>query len=217
MSCAGCAARVEKALNGVDGAAATVNLATERATVLVEQGGTAPADLVRAVEGAGYEARLGAVEAPAPAAPVARLAVAAGLTVPLALLAMVDPLQFGGWEWLALALAAPVVLWAGAPFHRGALRSARHGGATMDTLVSLGTLAAFGWSVVALLALDGADTYFEAAAVITTLVLFGRTLEARARRRSSDAVRALLELGAKEARVLRDGREVAVSPEDVRV
>ncbi len=129
---------------------------------------------------------------------------------------MLEPLQFPGWEWLALALATPVVLWAGLPFHRGAVANARHGAATMDTLVSLGTLAAFGWSVVALTVLDGAETYFEVAAVITTLVLLGRAIETRARRRSGAAMRALLELGAKDARVLRDGVEIAIPAGEVR-
>jgi Cu+-exporting ATPase len=130
---------------------------------------------------------------------------------------MVPPLQFEGWEWVALALATPVVLWAGWTFHRAAAINARHGAATMDTLISIGTLAAWVWSVVALLALEDADTYFEVGAVITTLILLGRFLEARARRRSSAAIRALLELGAKEARVLRDGREVVVPVDELRV
>ena len=111
---------------------------------------------------------------------------------------MVPPLQFGGWEWVALALATPIVLWAGCPFHRAAVLNARHLTATMDTLISLGTLAAWGWSVVVLVAGLDADVYFEVAGVITTLILLGRFLEARARRRSGAAIRALLELGAKE-------------------
>ena len=123
---------------------------------------------------------------------------------------MVMPLQFDGWEWVALALSTPVVLWAGWPFHRAAFVNARHGAATMDTLISVGTLAAWGWSTVVLLGGIDADTYFEVGAVITTLILLGRYLEARARRRSGEAIRALLELGAKDARVLRDGVEVLV-------
>jgi Cu+-exporting ATPase len=145
-----------------------------------------------------------------------RLLVAAALTAPLTALAMIPPLQFEGWEWVAFALATPVVLWAGFGFHRAAALNARHLAATMDTLISIGTLAAWAWSVVALVLLDDAHTYFEVAAVITTLILVGRYLEARARRRSSAAIRALLELGAKEARVLRDGTEVAVAIDDVR-
>ena len=136
--------------------------------------------------------------------------MAAALTVPVALLAMVPPLGFDGWEWVALALSTPVWAWAGWPFHRSALKSLRHGGATMDTLVSLGTTAAYVWSLVAVLASTMPSVYFEVASVITTLILLGRWLEARARRRSGAALRALLELGAKEANVLRDGAEVAV-------
>jgi Cu+-exporting ATPase len=128
---------------------------------------------------------------------------------------MVPPLQFSGWEWVALALATPVVFWSGSGFHRAALQSARHLAATMDTLISIGTLAAWTWSTVVLVAGIEEDTYFEVAAVITTLILLGRYLEARAKSRSSDAIRKLLELGAKEARVLRDGAEVAVPIEDV--
>ncbi len=132
------------------------------------------------------------------------------LSVPVALVAMVMPLQFAGWEWVAFALSTPVVLWAGWPFHRAAFRTARHRAATMDTLISIGTLAAWGWSTVVLLAGLDADTYFEAAAVITTLILLGRYLESRARRRSGEAIRALLELGAKDVHVLRGGTEVLV-------
>ncbi|MEX2103659.1 MAG: heavy metal translocating P-type ATPase, partial [Gaiellaceae bacterium] len=129
---------------------------------------------------------------------------------------MVPPLQLDGWEWVALALATPVVVWGGRPFHRSALSRARQGAAGMDTLISLGTLTAYIWSLVALIALEDADAYFEAAAVITTLILLGRYLEARAKRRAGAAIRALLELGAKEARVLRDGEEVLVPVEELR-
>ncbi len=130
---------------------------------------------------------------------------------------MVPAFGFAGWEWVALALTTPVWAWAGWPFHRAALKSLRHGAATMDTLISLGTTAAYVWSVVALLALDDAEVYFEVASVITTLILLGRWLESRARRRSGAALRALLELGAKEAHVLRDGGEVAVPLEELAV
>jgi Cu+-exporting ATPase len=213
MSCAACASRVERALESVDGVEASVNLATERATVAVP-GGVAPAELVRAVEAAGYGASL---ERPAESRPQRpwRLVVAAALTAPLVVL-MLPAARFDGWEWLAFALATPVVFWAGLPFHRGALAAARHRTATMDTLVSLGTLAAWGWSTVALLA-DAGDVYFEVAAVITTLVLLGRTLERGARRRSGDALRALLELGAKEAEVERGGRFVPVPAQAIEV
>jgi P-type Cu+ transporter len=221
MTCAGCAARVEKGLNKLEGVDAAVNLATEEAAVRYDDGRVAIDDLIAAVEAAGYSARLHADTAeggkePAGRLPV-RLVVAAALTAPLAALAMVPPLQFDGWEWLALVLATPVVFWAGLDFHRAALLNARHLAATMDTLISIGTLAAWGWSAVALVALDDAETYFEVAGVITTLILLGRYLESRARRRSGAAIRALVELGAKEARVLRDGREEVVPVEELRV
>jgi Cu+-exporting ATPase len=221
MTCAGCAARVEKGLNKLEGVDAAVNLATEEAAVRYDDAQVAIDDLIAAVEAAGYSARVdddrgGSDEERATSLP-ARLLVSAALTVPLAVLAMVPPLQFDGWEWLALALATPVVFWAGLDFHRAALRNARHRAAPLDTLISIGTLAAWGWSAVALVVLDGADTYFEVAGVITTLILLGRNLESRARRRSSAAIRALVELGAKEVRVLRDGREEVVPVEQLRV
>ena len=219
MTCAGCVARVERSLNELDGVEASVNLATEQASVAYDPGRVAVADLVRAVEAAGYgaylQARAGAPVERAKALRT-RLAVATALTVPLAALAMFTALHFEGWEWLACALATPVVLWAGWPFHRAAVANARHGTATMDTLVSIGTLAAWTWSVVALAAVDDADTYFEVGAVITTLILLGRFLETRARGRAGAAIRALLELGAKDARLLRDGEEVVVPVDAIR-
>jgi Cu+-exporting ATPase len=221
MTCAGCAARVEKGLNKLEGVDAAVNLVTEEAAVRYDDRQVALEDLIAAVEAAGYRARVGppegdAEEGRAPALPV-RLAVAAALTAPLVVLAMVPPVQFDGWEWLALALATPVVFWCGLEFHRAALLNARHMAATMDTLISIGTVAAWGWSVVALVALEDAETYFEVAGVITTLILLGRYLESHARRRSGAAIRALVELGAKDARVLRDGREEVVPVEQLRV
>jgi Cu+-exporting ATPase len=218
MTCASCATRIERKLNKLEGVDASVNYATEQATVTYDPDRAAVDDLIHAVEAAGYrasvEARADADESRARTLRT-RLVVAAALTAPLVALAMVPPLQFPGWEWLAFALATPVVLWAGWTFHRAAVLNARHGLATMDTLISIGTLAAWAWSVVALLLVPDAHTYFEVGAVITTLILLGRYLEARARRRSSAAVRALLELGAKEARLLRNGDEVAVAIEDV--
>jgi Cu+-exporting ATPase len=220
MTCASCATRIEKALNRLDGVDATVNLATEEAAVHYEDS-VALEELVAAVEGVGYGARAqGAERAERPGNTSSlgvRLAVAAVLTVPVALIAMVPPFGFDGWEWVALALTTPVWAWAGWPFHRAALANARHGAATMDTLISLGTTAAYVWSIVALLALEDAEVYFEVASVITTLILLGRWLETRARRRSGAALRALLELGAKEARVLRDGVEIAVPIEELAV
>jgi Cu+-exporting ATPase len=224
MTCASCVARIERRLNKLEGVDATVNFATEQATVRHDPSVTVD-DLVSAVQAAGYGAR--------PVLPAdddstghhhheeaasvlrRRLVVAIALTAPVAVLAMVSPWQFSGWEWLALLLATPVVFWSGAGFHRAALQSARHLAATMDTLISLGTLAAWLWSTVVLLGSLDADTYYEVAAVITTLILLGRYLEARAKRRSGEAIRALLELGAKEARVLREGSEFAVPMEQV--
>jgi Cu+-exporting ATPase len=220
MTCAACANRIERKLNKLDGVEASVNYATEQAAVRFDPDRARVSDLLRAVEAAGYHAELaGDVGETVDRVDALRrrLIAAAALSVPLVLLAMSTPLQFDGWEWLAFALATPVVFWAGSEFHRAALQNARHGTATMDTLVSIGTLAAWGWSVAALVVVDGADVYFEVAAVITTLVLLGRYLEARARRRSSAAIRGLLELGAKDAWVLRDGIEVSVPVTEIAV
>ena len=220
MTCASCAARVERELNKLGGVSASVNYATEVASVAYDPRAVHPPDLVRAVEEAGYTAALPdevGAKIDVSRALQTRMLVSSALTVPLLLLAMVPPLQFNGWEWVAFALATPIVLWAGLPFHRAAVLNARHLTATMDTLVSLGTLAAWGWSVVVLLAGLDADVYFEVAGVITTLILAGRFLEARARRRSGAAIRALLELGAKEARLLRDGAEVLVPVDQLQV
>jgi Cu+-exporting ATPase len=221
MTCASCVARIETKLNKLEGVEATVNFATEQATVTCEPGVSVDS-LVDAVRSAGYEAR---EAAPAhvhhydePARVMRRRLVAAiVLTVPVALLAMVPPLQFADWEWVALALATPVVFWSGIGFHRAALNAARHFSASMDTLISMGTLAAWLWSTVVLLAALDADTYFELATAFTTLILLGRYLEARAKGRSSAAIRKLLELGAKEARLLRDGEETLVAVADLRV
>ncbi|MER3410963.1 MAG: heavy metal translocating P-type ATPase, partial [Thermoleophilia bacterium] len=221
MTCASCAARIERKLNKIEGVTATVNYATEQATVSYDPSRVTLEELIRAVEAAGYGAALPAeiesTEEDAERRLLLRLAVAAGLTGPLVALAMIPLLHFAGWEWLALALATPVVLWAGFRFHRAAAVNLRHGTATMDTLISIGTLAAWTWSVVVLLAFPDAHTYFEVGAVITTLILLGRYLETRARGRSSEAIRRLLELGAKEARVIRDGVEMAVPIEEVKV
>jgi Cu+-exporting ATPase len=220
MTCASCAARIERKLNKLAGVEATVNYATEKAAVAYDPTAVALDDLLSAVEAAGYRAMLGdeAARASDPTRPLLmRLAVATLLSAPLALLAMVPPLQFGGWEWLAFALSTPVVLWAGWPFHRAAALNARHLAATMDTLISVGTLAAWAWSTVVLVGGIDAHTYFEVGAVITALILLGRYLEARARRRSGAAIRALLELGAKDARVLRDGEETLLPVEELQV
>ncbi len=221
MTCAACATRIERKLGKLEGVEAAVNYATEQATVVFDPTRATVDDLIRAVEAAGYEAALPAEEEKEQEVALGKLArrlvVAAALTVPLVLLAMVPPLQFPGWEWSALALATPVVLWCGFRFHRAAAVNLRHGTATMDTLISIGTLAAWTWSTVALLAFADAHTYFEVGAVITTLILLGRYLETRARRRSGEAIRRLLKLGAKEARVLRDGVEAVVPVEELAV
>jgi Cu+-exporting ATPase len=219
MTCTSCAARIEKKLNKLDGVEASVNYATELASVAYDAEHVAVEELVRTVEATGYSAALPSARAETDLVrPLRnRLVISAGLTVPLVLVAMIPPVQFDGWEWLALVLATPVVLWAGLPFHRAALLNARHLTATMDTLISIGTLAAWAWSTVVLVAALDADVYFEVAGVITTLILLGRFFEARARRSSGAAIRALLELGAKEARVLREDVEVLVPVEELHV
>ena len=228
MTCASCATRIEKRLNKLDGVEATVNYATENAAVHFDPLRVAPEDLVAAIEAAGYQARLAAdepVEADEdPTAPLRRrLIVSALLSLPVLLLAMIEPLQFDNWQWLSLQLATVVVLWGGWPFHRAAWANLKHGTATMDTLISVGTLAAWGWSIVALFFLDAGDPgmrmpfdlvvgrdesasqiYLEVASVVTVFILAGRYFEARAKRRAGAALEALLELGAKEANVLDD-------------
>ncbi|MFF2716813.1 heavy metal translocating P-type ATPase [Streptomyces sp. NPDC058011] len=289
MTCASCAARVEKKLNRMDGVTATVNYATEKARVTFSED-LELADLVATVEKTGYTARPlgqparqpepvpesqpdpgpgqeqnpepgtsgadaaqesrttsptatapeadteppteGPVEAGQAASLAAlrqRLTVSAVLSIPVVLLAMVPALQFDSWQWLSLTLAAPVVVWGGLPFHRATWTNLRHGAATMDTLVSMGTLAAFGWSLWALFLGDagmpgmrhgfdltvsradaGSTIYLEVAAGVITFILLGRYLEARAKRRSGAALRALMHLGAKDVAVLRGGTEVRV-------
>jgi len=232
MTCASCVARIERSLNKLEGVEATVNFATEQATVRYDPSVSVD-ELIKAVDAAGYHAHLAP---PAHAAhavhdsggghhhhddPVRvlwrRLVVAIVLSVPVALLAMVPPLRFAGWEWLALLFSTPVVFWSGSGFHRAALKAARHATATMDTLISIGTLAAWSWSTVVLVGGIATDTYFEVAAVVTTLILLGRYLEARAKSRSSAAIRMLLELGAKQARLLRDGEEILVPTSELQV
>ncbi|MGK8521442.1 heavy metal translocating P-type ATPase [Nocardia asteroides] len=244
MTCASCAARIEKKLNKLDGVTATVNYATEKARVEVT-GDVSPSELIATVEQAGYTAVLPAQPEPQetlapeedPAASLrTRLLVSLVLTVPVIAMAMVPALQFTNWQWLSLTLAAPVVVWGALPFHRAAWTNLRHGTATMDTLVSMGTLAAFGWSLYALFwgtagtpgmthpfeftisRMDGTGSiYLEAAAGVTTFILAGRFFEARAKRRAGAALRALLELGAKEVSVLRDGTEQRVPVEQLAV
>ncbi len=243
MTCATCAVRVEKKLNKLEGVAAAVNYATERASVEFDAEAVTPEQLVAAVESAGYKAALPSADAadPAEADPAAslrfRLLVSAALTLPVLALAMIPPLQFDGWQWLSLQLATPVVLWGGWPFHRAALLNARHGAATMDTLISIGTLAAWAWSLYALffgnagdpamrmdfeLALGAGsgtgEIYLEVASVVVVLILLGRYFEARAKRRAGAALKALLELGAKDVALLGpDGEERRVPVEELRV
>jgi P-type Cu+ transporter len=220
MTCASCAARVEQSLNEVDGVTATVNYATERATVDYDQETVEPDQLVGAVEAVGYGALLRSEEreqeeADSAASLRRRLLVSAALSLPVLLLSMITPLQFDGWGWLAFALATPVVLWCALPFHRASWANLKHRAATMDTLVSLGVLAAWLWSVYALFAPD-TDMYFETASVITTFILAGRYLEARAKRRAGAAIGALLELGAKDVALLdADGGERRVPVEQL--
>ncbi|WP_330261605.1 heavy metal translocating P-type ATPase [Streptomyces sp. NBC_00539] len=240
MTCASCAARIEKKLNRMDGVEATVNYATEKAKVTFDAD-ISVADLIAAVEATGYTARepVKAPENGGPEAPAQetdellplrqRLVAAVCLAVPVVALAMVPAFQFEYWQWLSLTLAAPVVTYAAWPFHRAAWTNARHGAATMDTLISVGTTAAFLWSLWALFfgsagtpgmthafeftiaRTDGAgNIYLEAAAGVTAFILAGRYFEARSKRKAGAALKALLELGAKEVTVLRGGREVTV-------
>jgi len=210
MTCASCAHRIERKLNKLDGVRASVNYATEKASVEYAAGVTTD-QLLETVAAAGYHASLAAQDAQEAAArdrsrPLrTRLWGAVVLSIPVVLLGMVAPLHFAGWGWVSLALATPVVAWAGWPFHRAALLNLRHGAATMDTLVSVGTLAGYVWSLVALVARTGAHLYLEPAAVVTAFVLAGRYAEARSKRRAGDALRTLGSLGAKEVAVLREG------------
>ena len=213
MTCASCAARVEKRLNKLAGVDATVNFATEQAAVSFDPGRVGLDDLVATVEAAGYGASLpqqGPDDDDSAGPYRARLVVATALAVPVALLNWVPSARFSGWEWVSLALATPVVAWCGWLFHRAAAINARHGMATMDTLISLGTLSAWSWSVVVLVGGAKQGVYLDTATIVTALVLLGRYLEARAKRRSGEAVRALLELGAKEARLLCGDEETLV-------
>ncbi|GAA3058515.1 heavy metal translocating P-type ATPase [Pseudonocardia yunnanensis] len=238
MTCASCANRVERKLNKLDGVTASVNYATEKARIDYPAG-LETAQLVAQVEAAGYTARLPSPASEPGARPAEgtdparalrrRLVLCTVLAVPVIALSMVPALQFTYWQWISLTLAAPVVAWGAWPFHRAALANLRHGAATMDTLVSVGTLAALGWSVYALLfgtagvpgmthpftltIAPGGGTgaiYLEVAAGVTTFILAGRYIEARSKRRAGAALRALLDLGAKDVAVLRAGSEVRV-------
>jgi Cu+-exporting ATPase len=220
MTCASCAVRVEKRLNKVVGVRAAVNFANEQAAVSFDPSRASVDELIRAVESIGYQAAVlqsGPDEQDPARRDRARLVVAAALSVPVALWTWVAAARFDGWEWVACALTTVVVAFCGWPFHRAAVLNARHGVATMDTLISLGTLASWGWSAVVLVGGLDQPLYFDTATIITALVLLGHYFEARAKRRSGEALRALLELGAKEARVWRDGAEVLVPVEALRI
>src|SRR5690348_14895340 len=218
MTCASCAARIERKLNRLDGVSAAVNFATETARVTFPAGVKAE-DLVSAVERAGYTAVLAAArrDEPETARLPWRMPVALALAVPVVVLGMVPAWQFPGWAWVSLALASPVAVWGAWPFHRAALAGARHGAATMDTLISTGVTAAYLWSLYALVSGGDSETYLEVAAGVTALVLLGRRLEARARRRSGAALRALLSLGAKDVAVRRGGAEVRIPAAELAV
>lgn len=236
MTCASCATRIERKLNKLPGVEASVNYATEKARVRAPEGVEAQ-QLIATVEAAGYTAVVPAPLAPDAAPQVSddlaplrqRLIISAVLTVPVVLLSMIPALQFTNWQWLTLTLAAPVAVWGAWPFHRAALVNARHGAATMDTLISVGVLAAFAWSLYALFfgaagmpgmtmtfslfsepGRGASELYLEVSAAVTVFILAGRYIEARTKRESGAALRALLELGAKEATLLRDGVETRV-------
>ena len=263
MTCAACAARIEKKLNRLDGVTATVNYATERASVAYADGATAPADLISVVESLGYGASVHATAAAIAAQPAdeltpveraaearandlrQRLIVSAVLAVPVVVLSMVSTLQFRNWQWLAFTLTAPVAVWGAWPFHRSAWKNLLQLTSTMDTLVSLGVTAAFGWSTWSLFVGDAgapgmkmrltlfparttdamagmpgmthSELYLEVASSVVVFMLAGRYFETRAKRRSGAALRALLNVGAKEATVLRDGREILVPIAALRV
>ena len=214
MSCTACAARIEKKLNRMEGVSATVNYATERATVMAPAGVTAD-DLIETVRTTGYAAAVHTghqhhADAHSQGAMWRRFVVSAVLSVPVVLIGMVEPLHFAHWPWVSLALTTPVVLWAAWPFHSAAVKNARFGAATMDTLVSIGVGTAFGWSVVEVLR-GGEHVYFEVAAVVTSFILLGHFLEARAKKQASAALRALADLQAKEVD-LKVGDEFVVRP-----
>ena len=243
MTCASCAARVEKKLNRMPGVIATVNYGTDRAHIALPEG-TSIDDAIATIEATGYTAHRPRVESDREHAHDdpelrdlrRRVTISAILTAPVVALAMIPPLQFDYWQWFSLALAAPVVAWGALPFHRAAWTNLRHGAATMDTLVSLGVGAAFVWSLYALffggagdpeMRMDfhvlpsqgtgNSEIYLEVAAAVTTFILLGRYFEIRAKSRSSQALTALLSLGAKDVTVVSDGRERTIAIDDLAV
>jgi P-type Cu+ transporter len=219
MTCASCAARIEKRLNRIDGVHATVNFATESASVDFTDTVT-PDQLVAAVAATGYGATVHRPEDARNTAPDdghrRRLAVSAALSLPVLAVSMISAWQFGGWQWVALALTTPVVTWGAWPFHRAAVTNLRHGAATMDTLVSVGVLASYLWSAAQVLTGERHQhLYLEVAAVVTTFILAGRYFEARAKRQSGTALRTLLDMGAKDVAVLRDAGEERIPTDRV--
>jgi Cu+-exporting ATPase len=251
MTCAACASRIERKLNKLDGVAASLNYATEKASIEYDPELVQPGDLVGAVEAAGYRAVMPVAEPDhaggghedhdpsedETAAQRGRLIISAVLSFPVLLLAMVPALQFDNWQWLSLQLATPVVIWGAWPFHKAAWQNAKHGNATMDTLISVGVLAAWLWSLYALFlgnagipsmrmpfelipkrGAGAGSIYLEVASVVTTLILLGRYFEGRAKRRAGTALKALLELGAKDVGVLDEqGRETRIAVEQLAV
>ncbi|MHC9548529.1 heavy metal translocating P-type ATPase [Corynebacterium diphtheriae] len=248
MTCTSCSARVERKLNKVAGVKATVNYATETASVRYDPASTTPAQLIDVIRGAGYDAFEVAEAEPATAEPSdtardhhaeelkTRLIYSAILALPVFLMSMFGQLQFNNWQWLAFALTSPVYFWGGWPFHRATLRNLRHGSFTMDTLISLGTSAAYLWSVWALFIGNAGDPamrmhmsftahahggmdeiYLESAAMVIVFLLLGRWFETRAKGRSGEALRSLLNLGAKDAAIIRDNREVRIPIQSLQV
>ena len=238
MTCGACATRIQNALNEIDGVSASVNFATESARVTVT-GDVSTERLIAQVQNAGYGARLLQDTTPEMldketlervAMLRARLTVSIIAGVPVVAMSMISALQFDNWKWWALALSVPVVVWSAAPFHKAAAMNARHRATTMDTLISLGIIAAMGWSVWAMVwgnasdhnemdmaSMDVDHIYLEVAVAVTIFLLAGRYFEARAKRRAGDALRSLLALGARNATVLRNGEEVLVDASTIRV
>ena len=238
MTCGACAAKIQKELNEITGVEAAVNYATETAMVAFDGGSVSEATVIKAIEHAGYSARVmddqpfdDDLEARLRAASI-RLGISVAFTIPVVLLSMVMAWQFHNWQWWAMGLSAPVVTWGAWPFHKTAFRNAMHGTSTMDTLISVGVIAATAWSIWAVVwgeaiasvshagmtmaQSSSSHVYFEVGATVTSFILVGRFLEMRAKHSAGDALRSLLALGAKYATVMRDGVEVSIPASVVR-